>query len=398
MTNNHNNTKRVLIVAVDFKPLQGGISEFSYQMAHGFMNLGAKVLVLSPYYSGIETHDDRLSMQIKRTWPPFASGRGLGIMPKIKRIGSLAGLTAEMLKTRKAFKPHIIYFSSMFPLAAFSYSEGNIVTTFHGRELSFYCRNAWLAGMNKRILQRSCHNSALILANSNYTKNLLIELGIDDLKIFVTGCGVDLGRFSNIPATENAKKKLGLSGKKVIFSLGRLDDRKGFDSVIRCIPRIREKFSDIVYVIAGKGSQKAELESLIARLDLQNYVRLAGPISDEAVIDYMAACDIFAMPNKETADWSVEGFGIVLLEANCCGKPVVAGRSGGVTDAVEHNKTGILVDPYNLKDIEAALVKLLEKPELAAKLGRQGRQRAEKHFKWTTVAEKTCREILKLAE
>lgn len=398
MKNSHNNKKRVLIVAVDFKPLKGGVAEFSYQMARGFTNLGADILVLSPYYSGIETEDEQLDMKIKRTWPPFAAGRGLGITQKIKRVGSLAGLTVGMLKTRKAFKPHIIYFSSMFPLAAFSYSDGNIVNTFHGRELSFYCRNAWFAGINKRILRRSCRNSALVLANSSYTRDLLVGLGIDGLKILVTGCGVDLDRFSDVPATEDARNKLGLVDKKVIFSLGRLDDRKGFDSVVKCIPDIRKKFSDIIYVIAGKGPQRAELESLIARLDLQDYVRLIGPITDEEVIDYMVACDIFAMPNKETADRSVEGFGIVLLEANCCGKPVVAGRSGGVIDAVEHNKTGILVDSYNLKDIEGALVKLLEEPDLAEKLGHQGRQRAQEYFKWTTVAEKACREVLKLAE
>lgn len=398
MKNNHNNKKRVLIVAADFKPLKGGVSEFSYQMARGFVNLGAEVLILSPHYSGIETRDEQLNLQIKRTWPPFVSGRGLGVTTKIKRVGSLAALTTAMLKARKAFKPHIIYFSSMFPLAAFSYLNGSIVTTFHGRELSFYCRNAWFAKVNKCILQRSCRNSALILANSSYTKKLLVELGIDDVKIFVTGCGVDSDRFSNTPATEDARNKLGLAGKRVIFSLGRLDDRKGFDSVIKCIHNIRRKFPDIVYVIAGKGPQKAELESLIARLDLQDYVHLVGPISDEAAVDYMAACDVFAMPNKETADRSVEGFGIVLLEANCCGKPVVAGRSGGVVDAVEHEKTGILVDPYDLNDIEAALVRLFEKPELATKLGLQGKHRAEKNFRWTTVAEKACREILKLAE
>lgn len=390
-------SRRVLMVAVDFKPLSGGVSEFAYQMARGFMKLGAEVLILSPYYSGVETHDDQINMRIKRTWPPYIPGRGLGITPKIRRCASLAGLATAMLKMRKTFQPHIVYFPSMYPLATLPYSNGSIVTTFHGRELSFYCRDVWFAGVNKRLLQRSCKNSSLILANSSYTKSLLIELGIDDSKIFVSGCGVNWDRFCNVPDSEQARSKLGLSNKKVIFSLGRLDDRKGFDSVIKCVHNIQKKFSDILYIIAGKGPQKAELETLITRLGLRDYVRLVGPISDEVVIDYMAACDIFAMPNKRTTDRSVEGFGIVLLEANCCGKPVVAGRSGGVVDAVEHNKTGLIVDPYSQQDIENAIEMLLGNPQLAAKLGQQGKERVEKYFKWEYIAERACQQILERA-
>ena len=391
--------KRVLIVAVDFKPLSGGIAEFAYHIARGFMALDADVQILSPYYSGIETNDDCLGLQIKRTYPPLKPGRVLSVREKICKCISLASLAKTMLKTRKLFRPHVIYLPSMYPFAGlFPYSGGVLVTTFHGGELSVRCNISRLAFINRYVLKRSCRHSSLILANSNYNKEVLQNFGVAASKIFVTGCGVDWDIFASVPDTEYAKSKLGFSGKRIILSLGRLDERKGFDSVLRCIPGILRKFPDALYVIAGRGPMKAELEKLVPHLGLQNYVRFVGQISHESVVHYMAACDIFAMPYRETARDGVEGFGIVLLEANCCGKPVVAGRSGGVIDAVEHYKTGILVDPYNLKDIEDALVKLLEEPDLAARLGCQGRQRVEQHFKWKTIAERACRRVLGLTE
>ena len=108
----------------------------------------------------------------------------------------------------------------------------------------------------------------------------------------------------------------------------------------------------------------------------------------------MAACDVFVMPNRETAEGSVEGFGIVLLEASSSGKPVVAGRSGGAVDAVEHNKTGLLVDPCSQRSLENAIIALLTNPQLSAKLGEQGRKRVERDFKWEVVVARACRWVL----
>ena len=390
-----NSPKRVLIVAVDFKPLISGIAEYAYHMAHGFMTLDTEVQILSPYYIGVETNDDKLGMQVKRTYPAYIPGKKSGVAVKMKNCASLAGLAATMLKMRKVFQPHIIYFPSMYPFAGFfPHLKGSMVTTFHSGELSMHCRESRFAAMNKYILRRSCNNSALILANSNYTKNLLEELGANTSKIFVTGCGVDWERFGNVPDTNETKSKLGFSGKKIILSLARLDEHKGFDNVLKCIPNIRKKFPNVLYIIAGDGPRKENLEKLVACLNLQDYVRMVGPISDASVVNYMAACDVFAMPNRKTTDGSIEGFGIVLLEANCCGKPVIAGRSGGVVDAVEHNKTGLLVNPYSQQDIEDAIETLLGNPQLAVKLGQQGRERVQKHFKWTFIAERTCRHIL----
>lgn len=389
--------KRVLIVAADFKPMIGGVSEFAYHMACGFARLDAQVLILSPHYPGAESYDEKLGMHIKRTYPSAKVEDRLSVMTKIGKCASLGSLAATMLRMRKSFRPHIIYLSSMYPFAGFfPYSKANIVTTFHGSELLVHCQKSRLTAINKHILIKSCRNSSLILANSNYTKNLLEGFGVCTSKVFVTACGVDWQKFSGAPTTQKARAKLGFSGRRIVFSLGRLDRRKGFNTVVKCMPNIRKKIPDVLYVIAGQGPMSVRLEKLVDELDLHDSVRLVGRISDEDVVNYMAACDVFAMPNRKETDGTVEGFGIVFLEANCCCKPVIAGRSGGAVDAVEHNRTGLLVDPYSQQSIEDAIETLLTNPQLAMKMGQQGRERVEKDFKWEIVAERACRRIFEL--
>ena len=105
-------------------------------------------------------------------------------------------------------------------------------------------------------------------------------------------------------------------------------------------------------------------------------------MSDEQVAQYYNACDVFIMPSRETSDRDVEGFGLVYLEANSFGKPVIAGKSGGVEDAVIDGQTGFLVEPEDVNMVAESLIKILSNKDLAEKLGQQGRLRVEREFSW----------------
>lgn len=180
------NKKRVLVVAVSYKPLIGGISEYAYQMARGFVQLDAEVLILSPHSPGAKSFDEKLGMQTKRTYPSIVEGSKLNVTEKVRKCASLGSLATSMLRMHKSFRPHIIYLPSMYPLAGFfPYSKAKIVTTFHGGELLVHCQKSRLAAINKYILTKSCKNSSLILTNSNYTKSLLGGFGVCASKVFV---------------------------------------------------------------------------------------------------------------------------------------------------------------------------------------------------------------------
>jgi phosphatidylinositol alpha-1,6-mannosyltransferase len=132
------------------------------------------------------------------------------------------------------------------------------------------------------------------------------------------------------------------------------------------------------YVVAGAGPEEPRLRDLAREVGCAAHVRFIGSVSGEDLEALYAACDIFVMPSRALAQRDgVEGFGIVFLEAGACAKPVVGGRSGGISDAVLDGVTGLLVDPTDAAELEAVLIRLLDDPVEARRLGAQGRQRVE---------------------
>jgi phosphatidylinositol alpha-1,6-mannosyltransferase len=137
-------------------------------------------------------------------------------------------------------------------------------------------------------------------------------------------------------------------------------------------------------LIVGAGPFKERLEELAAKLGVGDRIIFAGKVPDDQLPDVYAMCDVFAMPSRaRLASHDVEGFGLVFLEAGACAKPVVAGRSGGVEDAVVDGGTGIIVDPSDARDVGQALIRLLTDDDLRVRLGQQGRDRIEKERTWS---------------
>jgi len=183
-----------------------------------------------------------------------------------------------------------------------------------------------------------------------------------------------------------------LQGKQVIMTVGRLDERKGHDMVIRAVRLLVERFPQLVYMIVGKGREEQRLKGLAEDLSIGERIIFTGFVTDEALPDYYRLCDVFVLPNRETEDnkqmrGDYEGFGVVFLEASACGKPVIAGKSGGSGEAVVDGVTGLLVDPKSESEIANAIERILSDNEFAGRLGMDGRRRAEKEFDWKYAAE-----------
>jgi len=124
-----------------------------------------------------------------------------------------------------------------------------------------------------------------------------------------------------------------------------------------------------------------------------------GRVSDKELREWYGVCDVFVMVSRDsTIDGGAEGFGIVYLEANAYGKPVVGGRAGGAPDAIVDNVTGLLVNPEDEMDIAEGIVRLLTNSGLARKLGEQGRERILKELTWSTVGEKLEKTLLSTVE
>jgi phosphatidylinositol alpha-1,6-mannosyltransferase len=168
--------------------------------------------------------------------------------------------------------------------------------------------------------------------------------------------------------------------------------------MIRALPRVLKNIPDACYLIVGSGPAKPMLEELTFSMGLHGNVLFLENVGDAELPSIYGMCDVFVMPSRaDLGACDVEGFGLVYLEANACGKPVIAGRSGGVADAVVDGETGILVPPDSPEALAESICRVLTHKEYAERLGQQGRERAILEFSWDAVADRVDRIIMAVA-
>ena len=203
----------------------------------------------------------------------------------------------------------------------------------HGEELTVVVNNPNYAPWLGRL--RSVYNdSAAVIANSDYTRAELLRFGIEAEKIVRISPGVDSALFKPGIACAEIAARYSLEGKMVLVSIGRLQKRKGHDHVLRALPKVLKRIPHLAYLIVSSGEEEEFLKSLSKELGLEKVVRFVGEVPFESLSEYYNTADIFIMANRTLPNGDVEGFGIVFLEANACGKPVIAGDSGGTADPV----------------------------------------------------------------
>jgi glycosyltransferase involved in cell wall biosynthesis len=216
---------------------------------------------------------------------------------------------------------------------------------------------AW--NIQNTALQTALKHADRILPGSYYTRDrLLKEQQLDRAKIFTLPNTFDSDTFQIGPKPAHLLQKYGLtSSQPIILTVARLETSeqyKGYDKILTALPQIRQAIPDVHYLLVGKGGDRARIERLIADLDLQDCVTLAGFVPDGELIDHYNLCDVFAMPSKG------EGFGIVYLEALACGKPTLGGNRDGAIDALCHGELGALVNPDDVDEIAQTLVQILQ--------------------------------------
>jgi len=258
----------------------------------------------------------------------------------------------------------------------------------HGKEVLENQRDS-----EKNLLMNLVFSQAArVVSNSNYTGELVKACGVAPEKVVRITPGIDVRQWRNVPEgghLQALRARYDLENRPVILSVGRLLERKGIDRTIAALPRVLAKFPETVYLVVGDGPDRDRLERQVEELNLGQSVRFTGAMSDADLQAAYHLGTVFAMVSRQPqGSHEVEGFGIVYLEANICGLPVVAGRSGGVPDAVVDGKTGYLVDPEDPEAIAAAIVRLLENRPLREQMGEFGRERAIAEFDWSRCAVK----------
>jgi phosphatidylinositol alpha-1,6-mannosyltransferase len=219
--------------------------------------------------------------------------------------------------------------------------------------------------------------ASAVVAVSEHTSKLAIGAGANASRVRRIPNGVD------VPAASQERR----DSRPTVLTVARLRKRyKGHDVLMRAMPLICARVPEATWVVVGDGPLRPELERLAADYELDEHVHFLGETSDAERDAWLDRAHVFAMPARvPPGGVGGEGFGIVFLEANAHGLPVVAGNVGGALDAVVHGETGLLVDPTDHVAVADAVSELLLDPGRAAALGRAGAARA-RQFAWPTIA------------
>lgn len=361
---------RILMVTTDYPPIRGGISSLAFHLASDLVRRGHEVEVVAPAWTGAREQDRQDPCRVFRT-----PGYGLGYLRGLP----LLAVAAWRLLARP---PHLVLPMNvaygglaMLLLRALGHRVPYLMFAY-GLEFARFQGSPSM----RRLYRRVYEGARGIFAVSADTRRRLEDFGVRH-PVEVMYPGVELSRFS--PDGPDFRRDLSLEGRPVLASISRLVERKGHDLVIRALPRILAALPDAVYLVVGDGPDRARLERLAGDLGVASSTRFVGEVEDDALAAWFRTCDVFVLPSREIRrSGHVEGFGIVFLEAGACGRAVVGGRSGGVVEAVDDGRTGLLVDPEDPDDLARALLVLLEDPAAARAMGAAGRRRVERSFTW----------------
>jgi phosphatidylinositol alpha-1,6-mannosyltransferase len=361
----------ILILAFEFPPAAGGMGQYAYQIAKNLYSYGHNVTAVVAYENFSQKNYNNFIKSV-----PF----------KIERFRNFNGRTINVLLSFGFFRnlvlknqPDIIIVAT--PNAAilgYSFKKlYNIPYVIIGHGSEFLPLN-FLHDLQIRLFYSF---SDLIIPNSNFTKKLIEKTSISNKNITVINPGADdlLYDYKKYPRNE--------LDKKVILSVGALSIRKGHKHVIDAVEVLSNRLEKFEYWIIGKGPEEANIKEYIKNKKLENYVKLIGFVPTKELPIYYSRADIFILNSSDNDPFQVEGFGIVLIEANLMGIPVIGSKNSGMEDAIENGFNGFLIDTKNPQEIAETIKILLSDDKKARKMGLNGYTRAKAKFTWKITVE-----------
>ncbi|MEX0659506.1 MAG: glycosyltransferase family 4 protein [Egibacteraceae bacterium] len=360
---------RTLWVTNDFPPRAGGIEAFVGELAGRLDPAGVRVLTARG--AAADEHDAHLAYPVHRV-----AARPLLPGPRLLRQVRLAA--AE-------HRADVIVFGASWPLGELAgrLAPPTLALT-HGHE----------AGMVRvglgALIRRVARGVDAIGVISRYTEAALEPWVAAHTAVHALPPGVDTDRFHPRVDGTGVRARIGLTDDQPLaVCVSRLVARKGQDVLVEAWPRVRARVPGAHLLLVGAGPMAARLRRRVDALGLSASVTLAGPVARAALPAVHAAADVFAMPCRtRLAGLDVEGLGIVYLEAQACGTPVLAGRSGGAPESLLDGRSGVVADGTSPGAVGDALTRLLQDPDRRAAMGLVGRDFVERRYAWPVVTER----------
>ncbi len=380
--------KKSLLISEIFPPTNGGSGRWFWEI---YRKLPIdKVHFAVGKAKGDKEFDEKHAIPIARL---NLSSSNWGLL-SIKGISFYIRKIFQIIKLVKANNIEVVHCGRCLPEGIIALTIKKLLGTnylcyIHGEDIQSASTSREFSLLVKSVLK----NSSKLISNSQNTAGLLKEKWhISEEKISVMYPGVDTNKFYPKEYDQNTRKKLSWDNKLVVLTVGRLQKRKGHDIMLQTILKLKNTQPNILYSIIGSGQEEENLKKLARELNLTQHVQFLGEVSEETMIECFQQCNLFILPNR-TVDGDIEGFGIVLLEAQACGKIVIAGNSGGTRETMIHDTTGFIVDCTTPDKIIDLLNKILTDESLNKKMGLAGRKHMIEHFDWKPLAEKARKQF-----
>ena len=234
-----------------------------------------------------------------------------------------------------------------------------------------------------KLEEETAKNATLIVTISKYSlEKIKNYYDVDEAKVRIVPNGVDVEKFKPIEDQAAVKRQLGLGTAPCVLFVGSLIPRKGLPFLAEAAKKIVKEYRETKFVIVGDGPLKNQLVSNLETANLQGNFMFLGNVKEDVLPALYNCADVFALPSIQ------EGQGIVLLEAQASGKPVVAFDVGGVNEAVRNTETGLLVRRGSSDELADALLKLLGDKALRESMGVNGRRFVTENFTWDICAQR----------
>lgn len=367
-------SEKFILFTLEYPPFKGGVSQY-YQNLFDYWPTDQFFVLADNALARKNTNKIAYRRLLYKFFRPRWLKAIFNLQSSIAKLrGNVHVIVGQILPLGIA-----TYFLSKF--SKFKYS-----IVLHGLDFSLAIKTNSKQKITRKILAKA---EKIICANSCTAGLVKFFDASLAAKVFVVNPGITPSFIRNPQRASELKEKYNLKDKTVLLSLGRLVLRKGIDKVIEALAIIEKTSPNVIYAIAGGGPEEKHLKDIAQGLPvpLQNRIIFLGQVSDLDRWAWLELCDIFIMASRNMAG-DFEGFGIVYLEANLAGKPVIAGDSGGVRDAVINNINGLMVNPENPEEIASAIIKLSAHPDLRQALGEQGKRRTVENFNAQKQAEK----------
>ena len=352
-----------LIITRSFPPSIGGMQNLMWGLSNAISKLDL-LKVFADYEPNHNEFDEKVSFSIERV-------RGAKLFRKYRK----AYLINEYIKTNKNIRNIVAdHWKSLEHIK----TDKKKICLIHSKEINHENGSA----LNNRLL-KVLNNVKYVVANSKFTKNLAIEKGVNPNAIIVINPGVN--EVQEISESNLIKAEDILLNKSPrLITVSRFDKRKNHSKVIMAVRNLKQLYPNIIYTCIGYGEEEEKLRRLTRELILEDQVLFLNNISQELKNALVSKSDLFVMPSVIHKK-SVEGFGIAFIEAAQYNIPSIGGKDGGASDAIDHNKTGLICDGNNLDEIYSSINKMLENKNFI-EYGKSAKKNSNK-FLWSNIIE-----------